>query len=170
MKKKMHTICFGLIITLILSACSFGGWSLNIKDAEDIAKEYYDYEHLFQSAAETLIAYSDITILITTSNKASEDEWNHYTVGGLDISMPRKQSLSEEDCIKIHDVLAPLFKICDLELVVRQDTYVNFLLEQRSGRYADLFYNPNGSEIMPGFDVVDDLYITDCWYAAISSD
>lgn len=170
MKNKKQIICLLLFIPLLLSACSFGGWTLKIKDAADIAEKYYEYEELFQNAAEALVLYTDITMLITTSDHAEEDEWRHYTVGEFDISVPQSQCLSAEDCEKIHDALAPLFEACGLEVVTRQDMYVDFLLEKRAGRCADLFYVPTGERVRPGFDVVDDLNINECWYAATSSD
>ena len=172
MKHKIQLLCIAMVLALLLSACQWDGWGLEIQNAEEIMHIFKEHETVFCEAADMLTQLIEKNYFITQSEEIHPYRtYNLYEVSGTSIYIGGDQVLSCEECQFIYNAVAPLFELCDIEHIAGYLTgKIEFMLEENAGQCAGLYHNPNGGEIKPGFGVVDELRINEFWYAATSSD
>lgn len=163
--KRVLILCMGMILVLSLSACG-----LKIDSAEKIAAIYREHEALFQAVADVLIPYSSDELLLILFSEEDTEPQNYEVREENGIYIETSAPLSEEDYQRIFHVVQPLKEVCKLSCIQRTMTWVDFTLEKRSGKTAELYFEPDGKAVTTGFGVTDEMQINKCWYAATTSD
>ena len=172
MRFKVQCLCAVMVLIILLSACNERGWGLEIQNATEISNIFKENEVQFCEAVDTLTPYTEKHYHITKSEEVPPYRaYELYQIEDIYVYTEKNQFLTDSDCQSIYKAVAPLFELCNIECIVGYLTgKIQIVLEEGWGQYAELYYDPNGGEIKPGFGVVDELRINEFWYAATSSD
>ena len=176
MRKCFGLLCAVMVLCILLSGC-FSSVEIipaRIHTVAEIETIYRENETAFQKAAEVLMPYAtkgdDYWIIVGPADREGlPANVPIYIYRMEDASIESTYPLNDEQCREIQSVTAFMFRDLQMNSIVCHFSEVQFYLDASHITDAELIYFLPENEPRTGFGPIEELYLNETWYAAITS-
>ena len=175
MRKCFGLLCAVMVLCILLSGC-FSSVEIipaRIHSVAEIETIYRENETAFQKAAEGLISYAkkkdhDLVVYPAGADVSGYRNVHFYYLEKVTL-ISYVEPLSDEQCQEIQELTAFFFQDLESHLIVCHFSEVQFYLDISHITDAELIYFLPENEPETGFGPIEELYLNENWYAAITS-